>query len=160
MICASGSTAAVFSPSPGNRRAIPMPTMPTTTTTSNTAPASVLTRRASRQAAPSPSWRRDSMNTGINADDSAPSPNSARNKLGMRKATTKEDMASDVPNRLAVRMSRIMPRMRLNIVNPPTLAANRMTLRFSIRSYFPAGVFSGHGQSAAMGHWGQSGLRA
>ena len=90
--------------------------------------------RATSQEAGSPSCRRVERKTGTKAEDSAPSPNRARNRLGNRKATTKSDMAGLTPNTLAVRVSRIKPRNRLSRVKLPTLAADRMTLCFSTSS--------------------------
>ena len=131
--CASGSTLDHFSPThPGRSIASPIPAMPTAVTASKNAPTSVVTRRASRHPAASPSWRRARRNSGMNAADSAPSPNSARNRFGIRNATTNADIASVVPKNFAMKISRTNPSMRLSNVNPPTVNADRMMFRFSI----------------------------
>ncbi|OQC53577.1 MAG: hypothetical protein BWX54_02385 [Verrucomicrobia bacterium ADurb.Bin018] len=137
MICASGRTFAALLPTVTQCRANPIPAMPTTMMPNSTAPTKLLTRRAKRHAGASPSVRRDSMNTGMNADESAPSPNNARNKLGSRNATTNADITGSVPNIRAVSTSRTMPSTRLSMVKPPTANANRMTLRFSMRLRSP-----------------------
>ena len=118
--------------SPGMSGSAVQISMPMATMMASATPSSEITLRAMCHASLSPCFVRVSTKTGMNAEDNAPSPKSARNMFGMRKATTKSDIAADVPKAAAVSVSRIRPSTRLIRVNPPTLNAERMTREFSM----------------------------
>lgn len=62
--------------------------------------------RARRPNASGPPWVRVSVNTGITAVDSAPSPSSRRRRFGMRKATRNASVTGPAPKAWATTMSR------------------------------------------------------
>jgi hypothetical protein len=63
---------------------------------------------------------------GTKAALKAPSPNRRRNRLGRRSATKVASAIGPVPSMAAMRMSRTKPRMRLAIVQTPTVKAPRI----------------------------------
>ncbi len=80
-----------------------------------------------------PCFSRVSVKTGTKAEDSAPSPNKLRKRLGMRKATTKASMAKELPKKAAMAISRTRPKARLSKIKKPTMPAERMIFFLSKR---------------------------
>ena len=83
----------------------------------------VITLPARSLAAVLPSFSMVSERMGMNAAERAPSPKSRRNRLGILKATSNADFASDVPKKDAMRISRTSPRIRLMPVKILTVDA-------------------------------------
>jgi hypothetical protein len=79
---------------------------PSADTTQSTTMAAPAAARASRAKAPGPPWVRVSVNTGMTAVDSAPSPSSRRSRFGMRKATRNASVTGPAPKTWATTMSR------------------------------------------------------
>ena len=88
----------------------------------------VITLRASSQPASAPSRLRVSMNTGIKAAESAPSPKRRRNRFGTVNARTKADICRPVPKKPAMSTSRTSPINRLNDVNTAIIPLDLVTL--------------------------------
>ena len=85
----------------------------------------VASRSASCRATAGP-WRVSAVaKAGTKAALNAPSPNSRRNRLGNLRATKKASAIGPAPSFAAIRMSRMKPRIRLSIVQPPTVAMAR-----------------------------------
>ena len=70
-----------------------------------------------------------SVNTGMKADESAPSATRRRRRFGSRNATKKASVATPAPKARAITRSRRNPRIRLARVAEPTTAAARATAR-------------------------------
>ena len=70
-----------------------------------------------------------SVNTGMKADESAPSATSRRRRFGRRNATKKASVATPAPKARAITRSRRKPRIRLARVAVLTTAAARATAR-------------------------------
>ena len=84
-----------------------------------------------------------SVNTGIKAALTAPSPKIFLCMLGMRKATKKASAAADEPNCMAITKSRSIPKILETRVMPPTAPAARLTfLLFSIHQEGRFGRYS------------------
>jgi len=64
-------------------------------------------------------------NPGTKAALKAPSPNSRRNRLGSRLARKNASATGPAPSRAAISISRAKPRMRLAMVQPPTVRIPR-----------------------------------
>jgi hypothetical protein len=88
-------------------------TMPASVIMPTTISRALITRLASRQAAPAP-WRvRVCENVVTNAADRAPSAKRSRSRLGMRKAVMNASSSRPAPKTIAKTCSRTRPRMRL-----------------------------------------------
>src|ERR1700675_1854676 len=99
--------------------------MPATETSTRRDVSRVRGVQASRQAPSRPRFEKDSVKTGMNAAERAPSPNSSRSMFGSRKAAKKASVAVPAPKALAMIRSRTNPRTRLSRVAPLTTPAAR-----------------------------------
>ena len=77
-------------------------------------------------AASMPSWCNMVEMEGTKAALNAPSPNRRRNRFGRRSATKNASATGPVPSTAAIMISRTKPRMRLAIVQAPTVNAPRI----------------------------------
>ncbi len=76
---------------------------------------------AKRRAASGPSVASRPVNSGTKAALNAPSPNRRRNRFGSLFATKNASATGPAPISAAISMSRMKPRTRLAIVQPPTV---------------------------------------
>ena len=94
--------------------------MPTTQVASSAQASTVATASTSARVAASPSLARVAASSGTKACENAPSANSRRSRLGMRKAIWNASIAAEVPNKAAPICSRTRPVMRETNVRAET----------------------------------------
>ena len=99
------------------------PTTPTTQVASSTQASTVATALMSTLVASSPSRSRVAASKGTKACENAPSANSRRNRLGMRKATLKASVMPLAPKAAATICSRTRPVTRDSRVSRETVEA-------------------------------------
>jgi len=91
----------------------------------------VKTTRASKKASSFDLFCKYSVKTGIKDTENEPSAKSLLKRLGIRKATKNASADMPEPNKLAIRMSLINPRILLKKVKIPTTPAALVTRSFS-----------------------------
>src|SRR5690606_1802056 len=100
------------------------PRMPTSVTSANANVSSRATRSSRTRTSSGARVLRAWPNMGTKACENAPSANSLRSRLGMRKATQNASVRGPAPKELAISTSRARPVMRENSVKLLTVAAD------------------------------------